>query len=133
MSSNYRQVYLSLDKLKLDFLDLVEARFFRYYEETAFPVSQRRLDTNCTEENVSLKIVPPFKFALPPYEENEAYVAKAAGSSPADHGLTYEKLFNIEDICNISTSEMNDNDMSIEIARKNGVPIYLVMKGLEVS
>ena len=62
----------SVDQRKLEFLITIEANFQEYYREY-FSVNLRCLQSK-QAENVTLNIVPPFKFKLPPCNENEAYL-----------------------------------------------------------
>ena len=74
-----------------------------------------------------MNIVPPFHFKLPPCQENEAYLARV--NHQKELGSI---LCNIEEICNISTSQETQNGpVSIEIARKNGIPLHLVIENVK--
>ena len=66
------QKHASLDQRKLEFLNTIEANFNEYFYEY-FSVNLRCLQSK-QAENVTLNIVPPFHFKLPPCKENEAYL-----------------------------------------------------------
>ena len=109
----------SVDQRKLEFLNMIEANFKEYYYEL---FSVRYGSLHCKElEDVVIKLVPPFKLKLPPCDENEAYLAIF------DSKKSETKLCNVEEICNISTT-LDNKGVNIEIARKNGIPLYLIVK-----
>ncbi len=116
---------VSVDQLKLEFLNQIEANFKDYYLEI-YPVIFQSLDRK-EAESLKIKIVPPFKLKKPPRDENEAYLAILASEHREE-----TQVCNIEEICNISISE-KDEEVNIELARKNGVPLYLIVKDAKAA
>ena len=108
----------TLKQRKEQFLDLLEAVFPKYFEEIYQDLEYRTLDYNGGNLNISqkirLKIVPPFK-------DSDPYLAIVWGAKEPE-----EKLCQIEEICNISMYKTVDK-IQIEIARKNGIPLYITI------
>ena len=114
----------SVDQLKIHFLNEIQASFFSYFEETYAKVELRDLASKVVT-NVTLKILPPLKLHMPPNEEKEAHLCAF------NHNTQEEiNLCTIEEICNISSTSLGTSEetVNVEIARKNGVPIYLTIK-----
>ena len=113
----------TLKQRKEQFLDLLEDVFPKYFDEIYQDLEYRTLDYNNaaggnTNLNISqkirLKIVPPFK-------DSDPYLAIVRSPKEPE-----EKLCQIEEICNISMYKTVDK-IQIEIARKNGIPLYITI------
>ena len=109
----------TLKQRKEQFLDLLEAVFPKYFEELYQDLEYRTLDYNNggnlnISQKIRLKIVPPFK-------DSDPYLAIVRSTKEPE-----EKLCQIEEICNISMYKTVDK-IQIEIARKNGIPLYITI------
>jgi hypothetical protein len=116
--------------LKIKFLNTVESSFAQYFEERYDNVQVQQIAGD-PSTNVKLVIVPPFKaITRPPFDEDEPYLA-------IKHPKETEKVCTIEEICNISTRKSGGAEggggISIEIARKNGIPLYLSMTNQDAA
>ena len=112
---------------KEEFLDHVEKHFPKYFEEIYYNVEYRSMASEIMDvaKNVTLKIVPPF--AKSGQYEIEPYLAIIKNSTEPQ-----EKLCEVEEICNISVNNTSEKTQ-IEIARKNGIPLYLTIQESSVA
>ena len=104
---------VTVDLVKEKFLRTIETNLSEYFHEI-FDVYLRSLESKQAEA-VTIKVVPPCK-------DNEPYLALYKHRHPE------QKLCDIEEICNISTNVDDDGVVSMEIARKNGIPLHLAIK-----
>ena len=117
----------SIKQRKEEFLDHVEKHFPKYFEEVYHNVEYRSMASEIMDvvKNITLKIVPPF--AKSGQYEIEPYLAIIKNPSEPQ-----EKLCEIEEICNISVNNTSERTQ-IEIARKNGIPLYLTIQDYSVA
>ena len=122
----------TVDELKLLYLNEVQTYFSKYFEET-YPHVELRVLGQKTVSKVIIKISPPLKTHVPPFEERNGLLSAVNQSTLEDM-----ELCTIEEICNISTTSMDSSKESaapvnVEIARKNGVPIYLSIPSTSIA
>ena len=115
----------TVDELKLLYLNEVQTSFSKYFEEVYPNIELRDLAQLSKISEVVVKVSPPLKTHVPPHEERSGLLSAVIESTQEEINLC-----TIEEICNISTTA-NESTVNVEIARRNGVPIYLAIRSSE--
>ena len=117
---------LSLEELKMQFLQLITIFFISYHEEVYIATCMR---PNKAEENpflVRLKVTVPFKSEEKPFEELEPTVVMEELEKPSSRAKSSmlkeeeKQICTIEELCYISVA---DSGKGIQLGRKNGTHV----------